>query len=127
MYGNMSPRLMQGSFENLVPLSQMKYPFLAMLNLLVTRLTNDLINHQAGCSVIPTKLPSDTPKFDGKPREDPSTHVMTFHLWCSSNCLNGDSICLRLFQCTLTRTILSDMSSYLIRRSPILLPWPWCS
>lgn len=34
--------------------------------------------------------------------EDPSNHVMTFHLWCSSNTLNDDSIGLRLFQQTLT-------------------------
>ena len=27
--------------------------------------------------------------------------VTTFHLWCSSNSLHDDSICLRLFQCTL--------------------------
>jgi hypothetical protein len=50
----------------------------------------------------PHKLPSDIPKFNGNPGEDPSNHVMTFHLWCSSNTLNDDSIRLRLFQRTLT-------------------------
>jgi hypothetical protein len=30
-------------------------------------------------------------------------HVMTFHLWCSCNSLNHDSIWLGLFQRTLTR------------------------
>ena len=52
--------------------------------------------------MIPHKLPSDIPKFNGNPREDPLTHVMTYHLWCSSNSLNDDYVQLRLFQCTLT-------------------------
>jgi hypothetical protein len=50
---------------------------------------------------VPTKLPSDIPKFEGKNGEDPGDHVTTFHLWCSSNSLNDDSIRLRLFQRTL--------------------------
>ena len=32
----------------------------------------------------------------------PQNHIMTFHLWCSSNNIVDDSIRLRLFQCTLT-------------------------
>jgi hypothetical protein len=32
-----------------------------------------------------TKLPSNIPKFDGKPGEDSTNHIMTFHIWCSSN------------------------------------------
>jgi hypothetical protein len=48
-----------------------------------------------------TKLPSDIPKFEGKPNEDPGDHVTTFHLWCSSNSMRDDSVQLRLFQCTL--------------------------
>ena len=48
-----------------------------------------------------TKLTLDIPKFEAKLNEDPSDHVTTFHLWCLSNSLNEDSICLRLFQCTL--------------------------
>jgi hypothetical protein len=36
------------------------------------------------------------------PGEDPANHVMTFHLWCSSNNIMDDSIHLRLFQRTLT-------------------------
>jgi hypothetical protein len=47
--------------------------------------------------VILAKLPSDIPKFDGKSGEDPNNHVMTFHLWCSSNSLMDDSICLLSF------------------------------
>jgi len=52
--------------------------------------------------MIPHKLPSDIQKFNGNPGEDPLNHVMTFHLWCSSNTLNDDSIRLCLFQRTLT-------------------------
>ena len=53
---------------------------------------------------IPVKLPSDIPKLDGKYGDDPKNHVMTFHLWCSSNSLMDDSIRLRLFQRTFTGT-----------------------
>jgi hypothetical protein len=78
-------------------------PFLATLDLPnLSRILNDPIRHSPHWSFIPTKLPSDILKFDGKPREDPNNHVMTFHLWCSSNSLMDDSIRLRLFQRTLT-------------------------
>jgi hypothetical protein len=40
-------------------------------------------------------------KFKGKTGEDLGDHVTTFHLCCSSNSLNDDSILLRLFQRTL--------------------------
>ena len=50
-----------------------------------------------------SKIPSDCPKFDGKSKEDPQVHVMTYHLLCSSNLYVDDSIRLRLFQCMLTR------------------------
>lgn len=80
-------------------------PFLATLNLPdLSRLTNDPVCHQPHWPSIPTKLPSDIPKFYGKPGEDPQNHVFTFHLWCSSNSLVDDSIQLRLFQRTLTGT-----------------------
>jgi hypothetical protein len=68
----------------------------------LSRLTNDPIFHSPVWPAIPAKLPSDIPKFDGKSGEDPNNHVMTFHLWCSSNSLMDDSIHLRLFQRTLT-------------------------
>lgn len=48
-----------------------------------------------------TKLPSDIPKFEGHPREDPSNHVMAFHLWCSSKKRILYSIQITLFQHTL--------------------------
>jgi hypothetical protein len=93
-----------------VPLPHQHYPqvnrqlpFLATLDLPdLSRLTNDPIYHSLVWPAIPAKLPSDIPKFDGNPGEDPNNHVMTFHLWCSSNSLMDDSICLRLFQRTLT-------------------------
>jgi hypothetical protein len=78
-------------------------PFLVTLDLpKLSRLTNDPISHSPVWLVIPAKLPSDIPKFDGNPGEDPNNHVMTFHLWCSSNSLMDDSIRFRLFQRTLT-------------------------
>ena len=77
-------------------------PFLAMLNLPdLSRLTNDSVAHDPAWPAVPTKLPLDIPKFEGKLGEDPSEHVTMFHLWCSSNSLHKDSICLRLFQWTL--------------------------
>ena len=51
---------------------------------------------------MPTKLPSNIPKFEGKAGECPQNHIMTFNLWCLSNSIVDDSIRLRLFQCTLT-------------------------
>ena len=79
-----------------------RLPFLATLNLPnLSRLTNDPESHDPAWPAVPTKLPSDIPKFEGKPGEDPSEHVTMFHLWCSLNSLHQDSIRLRLFQRTL--------------------------
>jgi hypothetical protein len=81
---------------------QPKLPFLATLHLPdLTRLLNDPICHDPRWPPMPTKLPSDIPKFKAKPNEDPGDHVTTFHLWCSSNSLKDDSVQLRLFQRTL--------------------------
>jgi hypothetical protein len=83
-------------------MSQPRLPFLATLNLPdLSKLMNDLVCHDPTWPPIPTKLPSDIPKFEGKTGEDPGDHVTTFHLWCSLNSLNDDSIQLRLFQHTL--------------------------
>ena len=65
-------------------------------------LINNPIHHDPSSLAIPVKLPSDVPKFDSKPGEDPKNHVMTFHLWCSSNSLMECSIRLWLFHRTLT-------------------------
>ena len=74
-------------------------PFMALD---LTQLTNDPIHHQTFWPPMPTKLPSDIPKFEGKAEECPQNHIMMFHLWCSSNSIVDDSIRLRLFQRTLT-------------------------
>ena len=77
-------------------------PFLATLELPdVSKLTNDPILHQPYWPLVSTKVPSDCPKFEGKAREDPQAHVMTYHLWCSSNSWVDESIRLRLFHRTL--------------------------
>jgi hypothetical protein len=78
-------------------------PFLSTLDLPdLSRLINDTILHSPFWLVIPSKLPYDIPKFDGKSWEDPNNHVMNFQLWCSSNSPMDDSIRLRLFQCKST-------------------------
>jgi hypothetical protein len=80
-----------------------QFPFLATLDLPdLSGILNDPIRHSTQWPAIPANLPSDIPKFDGKVGEDPNNHVMTFHLWFSSNSLMDDSIRLRLFQRTLT-------------------------
>jgi hypothetical protein len=85
------------------PPTPLQIPYLASLNILnLTNLTNDLILHDTTWLSMPTKLPSDIPKFEGKAGDDPANHVMTFHLWCSSNSIMEDSIRLQLFQRTLT-------------------------
>jgi hypothetical protein len=85
------------------PPPPLQMPYLASLNILdLTKLTNDPILHDATWPAMPTKLPLDIPKFEGKAGDDPANHVMTFHLWCSSNSIMDDSIRLRLFQRTLT-------------------------
>ena len=59
-------------------------PFMACLNFPeLSKLTNDPICHQAFWHPMPTKLPSDIPKFEGKEGKFPQKHIMTFHLWCS--------------------------------------------
>jgi hypothetical protein len=68
-------------------------PFLATLDLPdLSRLMNDPILHSPFYLVIPTKLPYKITKFNGKAGEEPNKHVMTFHIWCSSNSLMDESI-----------------------------------
>ena len=68
-------------------------PFMAHLNLLdLARLINDPIHHQTYWPPMPTKIPSDIRKFEGKVGECPQNHIMTFHLWCSSKNIVDDSI-----------------------------------
>ena len=85
----------QGAWNQL---AQPRLPFLATLNLLdLSRFMKDPVSHDPAWTAVPTKLPSDIPKFEGKDGEDPGEHVTTFHLWCSSNSLHDVSIHLRLF------------------------------
>ena len=78
-------------------------PFLETLELPdVSKLSNDPILHNPYWPPVPTKIPDDSPKFDGKFGEYPQAHVMTYHLWCSSNSWFDDSTHLFLFQRTLT-------------------------
>jgi hypothetical protein len=75
---------------------------MSMLNMsYLSRLMNDPIHHDPSWSPVPTKLPSNITKSEGKTGKDPGDHVTTFHLWFSSNSINDDSILLRLFQRTL--------------------------
>ena len=68
-------------------------PFLETLDLPdLSKLINDPIQHNPSWLAIPVKLPSGIPKFNGKQGDDPKNHVITFHLWCSSNSLMDDSI-----------------------------------
>lgn len=81
---------------------QPRLPLLTTLNLSdLTKLMNDLIFHNMNLSPVPTKLPYDILKFEGKTGKDTRDQVTTFHLRCSSNSMNEDSIRLRLFQRTL--------------------------
>jgi hypothetical protein len=89
-----------------------QFPFLVTLDLPdLSRILNDIILHSPYWSVIPAKLPSDIPKFDIRSGEDPNNHVMTFHLWFSSNFLMDDSIRLRLFQ----RTLMGSAAKWYIK------------
>jgi hypothetical protein len=100
------PHLGSGSQHSMAganPNPPLQMPYLASLNIPdLTKLTNDPILHNPNWPAMPTKLPSDIPKFEGKAGDDPANHVMTFHLWCSSNSIMEDSVRLRLFQRTLT-------------------------
>jgi hypothetical protein len=69
---------------------------------------NDPVSHDPTWHPLPTNIPSDIPKFEGKNGEDLGDHVITFHLWCSSNSLNDNSIRLILFQRTLIGVATSD-------------------
>lgn len=94
------------------PFSQFHNPFLSSLDLLdLVKLTNGPIRHDPWWPPIPAKLPSDIHNFEGNSRENPSTHITTYHLWCSSNSLVNDSIKLRLFQHTFSRMLQSGTSS----------------
>ena len=82
--------------------AQPRIPFLVTLNLPdLLRLTNYIVSHNPAWPTTPAKIPLDIPKFKCKVGGDPGEHVTAFHLRCSSNFLNDDSVHLRLFQHTL--------------------------
>ena len=57
-----------------------KFLFLATLNLPdLSKLMNDPVRHDPLWPPVPTKLPSDIPKFEGKVGEDPGAHATTFN------------------------------------------------
>jgi hypothetical protein len=75
------------------PMPPPDMPYLASLNILdINKLTNDPIFHNPTWPTMPTKIPSNIPKFEGKVGDDPANHIMTFHLWCSMNNIMDDSI-----------------------------------
>jgi hypothetical protein len=107
------------------PPPPLQMPYLASLNIpYLRKLMNDPIFHNPTWPTMPTKLPSNIPKFEGKEGEDPSNHVMTFHLWFSSNNIMGDSVYLRLFQ----HTLIGPLDKWYVDEksgSHVLLnPWP---
>ena len=71
----------------------------------MSKLTNDPIRNYFAWPLVPIKIPTDIPKFDGKTREDPTNHISTYHLWCVSNSFLDDSIKLCLFPRTLTSNV----------------------
>jgi hypothetical protein len=75
------------------PLPPPHMPYLASLNISdLTKLTNDPILHNPTWPAMPTKLPSNIPKFEGKSGDDIANHIMTFHFWFSLNNITDDSI-----------------------------------
>jgi len=46
----------------------------------LSKLINDLVFHDPNWQSIPTKLPLDIPKFEGKPFEYLGDYVMTFFI-----------------------------------------------
>ena len=82
------------------------FPFLGILHIpKLYKLTNDPIYHNLLWRPISHRKLRDIPKFEGKQREDPGTHITTYHLWCVSNSMVDDIICLWLFPGTLTSNV----------------------
>jgi hypothetical protein len=85
-----------------VNLPQPILPFLATLHFPnLSGILNDPIYHDPHSPPMITKFPSDIPNFEGKLGKYPGDHVMSFHLWFSSNLLKDDYVQLCLFQCNL--------------------------
>jgi hypothetical protein len=68
------------------PQVKRQFMFLATLDLPdLSRILNDPIFHSPYWSVLPAKLPSDIPNFDGLSGEDPNNHIMKFHFGVHPN------------------------------------------
>jgi hypothetical protein len=78
-------------------------PFLVTLELLdLSKLANDPIIYHPSWPPVLVKIPTKIPKFEGKTRDNPASHITTYHLWCVSISMLDDSIKLHLFLHTLT-------------------------
>jgi hypothetical protein len=104
--GGRNTPIRQGSLKSPAPYNQntqnpfapTKLPFLATLEFPdLSKLTNNPIRHHFAWPLVPVKIPTDIPKFDGKIGEFPTNHITTYHLWCVSNSFLDDSIKLWLF------------------------------
>ena len=71
---------------------------------------NDTILNSPYWPLVSSKISSDCSNFEGKANEDPQAHVMTYHLWCSSNSYIDDSIFLHIFQ----QTLIGDVAKWYI-------------
>ena len=114
-FGNLGARLSSSQNPQYQALAGPILPFLEILNLIdLSKLMKDHVHHNLTWPLVPIKLPSDIPKFEGKTGEDMGNHVTTFHLLFSSISLNDDSIQLRLYQYTLTRFVVKWYIEFLI-------------
>ena len=57
---------------------------------------------------MPTNLPLDMSKLEGKLGEDPQNHIMSFHLWCSLNNIVDDFVRLRFIDWYVIRAYKRD-------------------
>ena len=86
-------------------------PFLATLELPnLSKLTNHPILHHPAWPLVPIKIPTNIPKFEGKTRYDPTSRISTYHLWCVSNSMFYDLVKLRLFP----RTLIGNATKWFI-------------
>jgi hypothetical protein len=104
--------------------TQLKLLFMTMLHLLdLSILLNKPICHDPCCPPMPTKFPSDIPKFEGKPNEDPGDQVTTFHLWCSSKSMRDDFVQFPCFNSLLSRVPRNGTSSLTTQDILTLVIW----
>jgi hypothetical protein len=68
------------------PPPPLQMPYLASLKIAdLSKLTNDPILHDPTWPAMPTKLPSDIPKFEGKAGDDPANCNTLFPPVCKNN------------------------------------------